>query len=89
MMWKLMGLLSAVLAGVAARKVLSTAWVKGTGHQPPNNPESPTTTWQEAVAWAAASGALVGLARMLATRKAADYYRKSTGHLPKGLEEVG
>ena len=30
----------------------------------------------------------MGLARMLATRKAADYYRKSTGHLPPGMEEV-
>jgi hypothetical protein len=30
----------------------------------------------------------MGLARMLATRKAAGYYAKSTGHLPPGMEEV-
>lgn len=87
-MWKVMGLGSAILAGVAARKVLTTAWRKGTGEDPPANPESPDTTWGQAIAWALASGAAIGLARMLATRKAADYYRKSSGHLPPGLEEV-
>jgi hypothetical protein len=30
----------------------------------------------------------VGLARMLASRKAATYYRKSTGHLPPNLDAV-
>jgi hypothetical protein len=34
------------------------------------------------------SGAAMGLARMLAARKAADYYRRSTGHLPPGVEQV-
>ena len=38
--------------------------------------------------WAAVSGVAVGVARMLASRKAATYYRKSTGHLPANLEEV-
>jgi len=42
----------------------------------------------EAAAWAAASGVAVGLARMLAARKTAEYYRKSTGHLPANLEDV-
>ena len=88
MVWKVMGLGSAILAGVAAKKVINTAWSKGTGNQPPTNPESPDTSWKEALAWALFSGALVGVARMLAARKAADFYRKSTGHLPKGLEEV-
>lgn len=83
-----MGLGSAILAGVAARKVLTTAWRRGTGEDPPANPESPDTTWGQAIAWALASGAVIGLARMLAARKAADYYRKSSGHLPPGLEEV-
>ena len=30
----------------------------------------------------------MALARMVATRKAAEYYRRSTGHLPKRMEEV-
>lgn len=89
MVWKVMGLGSAVLATITARKVLQTAWRKGTGGDPPQNPESPDTTWPQAVAWAAASGAMIGIARMLAARKAADFYRKSSGHLPPGVEKVG
>ena len=41
------------------------------------------------MAFAVVSGAIVGVARMLAARKAAEYYRKSTGHLPAKLQEVG
>ncbi len=86
--WRLLGGLSAILAGIAARKVLTKGWVRSTGHQPPANPAAPGTEWREAIAFAVASGAAMGLARMLATRKAAGYYRKSTGHLPAGMEDV-
>jgi hypothetical protein len=86
--WKLLGTLSAVLAGLAARKALVTGWRATTGKNPPANPAAPGTEWKEAIPYALASGAAMGLARMLATRKAAGYYRKSTGHLPPGMEEV-
>ncbi len=86
--WRLLGGLSAVLAGVAARKVLTKGWSATTGNSPPANPAAPGTRWREAIPFAIASGAAMGLARMLATRKAAGYYRKSTGHLPPGMEEV-
>ena len=86
--WRLLGGLSAILAGIAARKVLTKGWATATGHNPPANPAAPGTQWREAVPFAIASGAAMGLARMLATRKAASYYRKSTGHLPAGMEEV-
>lgn len=86
--WKVLGLGSAIMAGVAARKVLTTAWRKGTGFDPPLNPESPETDWGEALVWATVSGAAVGVARLLARRQAARFYRRSAGHLPKGLEKV-
>ncbi|MGE5697088.1 MAG: DUF4235 domain-containing protein, partial [Candidatus Sericytochromatia bacterium] len=54
--WKLFGGLSAVLAALAARKALETIWRLTTGKTPPANPESPTTTWAEAVGWAVLSG---------------------------------
>ena len=41
----------------------------------------------EAVAWSAATGAAVALARMFAQRRAANYYVKSAGHLPPQLEK--
>ena len=40
----------------------------------------------EAVLWATVSGTAVGIARMLAARRAASYYTKSTGHLPPDLQ---
>jgi hypothetical protein len=86
--WKILGTGGAVLAGIAARKAITSGWQATTGNPPPANPESPDTTWVEAVAWAVLSGAIVGTARMLATRKAAEYYRKSTGHLPPKMQQV-
>jgi Protein of unknown function (DUF4235) len=86
--WRVLGGISAVLAGIAARKVLVTGWRASTGANPPANPAAPGTRWREAIPYALASGAVMGLARMVATRKAASYYAKSTGHLPPGMEEV-
>lgn len=87
--FKLLGTGSAVLSGIAAKKILTTGWKLATGHEPPANPEHPDTTWGEAIAWAVVSGAVIGVARMLTARKAAEYYKKSTGHLPEGMQEVG
>ncbi|QNN54731.1 DUF4235 domain-containing protein [Nocardioides mesophilus] len=83
-----MGLASTVVATVVARKALTTTWKVATGKKPPVNAAHPDVSVGEAVAWATASGVAVGLARMLASRKAAEYYRKSTGHLPANLEDV-
>ena len=86
--WTVMGLVATLGATMVARKAMTATWKLSTGKQPPSNPEHPDVSMGEAAAWAVASGVAVGLARMLATRKAADYYRKSTGHLPPGMEEV-
>jgi hypothetical protein len=86
--WTVLGTGGATLAGVAARKALTSGWQLSTGKPPPSNPEHPDTTWRQAVAWAVLSGAIVGTARMLAARKAAEYYRRSTGHLPPKMHEV-
>jgi hypothetical protein len=84
-LWKVLATLSGVLAAAAADRALNLAWRSTTGNEPPSVPEDPETTWAEAAAWAAASGAVMGLARMLATRQAAAYYVRSTGELPKAL----
>jgi len=86
--WKIMGTGGAIMAGIAAKKGLTKGWKVATGNEPPANPESPETDWLEALAWAVVSGAIVGIARMLATRKAAAYYKKSTGHLPPKMQET-
>ena len=86
--YSLLGLAATVGATMAARKAMTAGWKLSTGKKPPSNPEHPDVSMGEAVAWAVASGVAVGVARMLASRKAAEYYRRSTGHLPANLDDV-
>jgi len=86
--YTLLGLAATVGATMVARKAMSATWKLSTGKEPPSNPEHPDVSMAEAVTWAIASGVAVGLARMLAGRKAADYYRRTTGRLPANLEDV-
>jgi hypothetical protein len=87
-LWSVSGLVATTAATILARKLMNAGWKVSTGKTPPKNPAHPDVSIGEAVAWAALSGVAVGLARMVASRKAADYYRKSTGHLPANLEDV-
>lgn len=86
--FKLLGTLSAILAGVLAKQVATQGWKLVMASDPPANPEDPQTEWGEAVAWAVASGAVIGIARLFATRKATQYYIKSTGQIPQNANEV-
>lgn len=86
--WSLVGGVSAAGGGAVAKKLLHRTWKAVTGKEPPANPEHPSTTWAEAVAYALLSGALMGLARLLARRLAAGAWERRTGALPPGLEDV-
>jgi hypothetical protein len=90
LVWKLVAVLSGLVAAKASHAVLDKAW-KSThaGEEPPRNPASPGTTWAEAVTWAAASGFALAVGKLVATRGAASVWQKSTGHLPPGVDEVG
>ncbi|MBK6870214.1 MAG: DUF4235 domain-containing protein [Kineosporiaceae bacterium] len=89
LVWKVLGTGAAVLAASLAEKGITTAWRAATGEEPPVNPEDPDTHWGEAISWAVLSGAAIGVARLVATRRAAAYYRESSGSLPKGLAVKG
>lgn len=84
--WSMFSLGSALVAAALAKKGLNTSWRVATGKNPPANPADPDVDLWEAVAWAAVSGTIIGLARMLATRRAANYFVRSTGKLPAELE---
>jgi hypothetical protein len=86
--WTVMGGVAAALAGLVARRALALSWRKATGKEPPANPESPETTWAEAIGFAVLSGTVLGLARLIARRAAARSWYKATGNLPPGLESV-
>jgi hypothetical protein len=85
--WTVFSLVSALGAAAVAKKGLDKVWQLATGKQPPENPADPDVEIWEAVSWAVASGIAVGLARMMAQRKAASYYARSTGHLPPDLRK--
>lgn len=86
-LWSVFSLGAALGAAALAKKALNTSWKAATGKNPPANPADPDVDVWEAVAWATVSGTFIALARMMATRKAANYYAKSTGHLPPGLQK--
>ena len=86
-LWTVFSLVSALGAAALAKKALDTGWKTATGKHPPENPADPDVRMAEAVAWAVVSGTFVALARMLAQRRAADYFRRSAGHLPPQLQK--
>lgn len=87
--FSMLSVVSALVAAQVAKRALDTTWKAATGRKPPVNPADPDVAVAEAVAWAAASGATVALVRMLAQRRAAEYYVKSTGQLPPQLAADG
>lgn len=87
--WSAFSLASALGGAMVARKVLDSGWQLATGRKPPENPADPDVEFREAVMWATATGAMVAFARMLAQRRAAHYYVRSTGQLPPPLRKDG
>ncbi|GGO69250.1 DUF4235 domain-containing protein [Nocardioides deserti] len=85
--WSVFSLVSALGAAALAKQGLDKTWRLATGKKPPENPADPDVELREAIAWAVASGVAVGMARMLAQRRAASYYARSTGHLPPELRK--
>jgi hypothetical protein len=61
---------AAVAAGFATRKVMTLAWKRITGKEPPAHPEDPEVRLAEAVGWAAVTAVAMSTARLLATRMA-------------------
>jgi hypothetical protein len=83
--WTVFSLVAGLGAAAVTRKLLDRSWKVAAGKNPPENPADPDVGLGEAVLWASITGATVALARMIAQRRAASYYQRSTGHLPPGL----
>ena len=83
--WTAFSLVAGLGAAALTRKLLDQSWRAAAGKNPPENPADPDVGLGEAVVWSALTGAMVALARMVAQRRAANYYTRSTGHLPPGL----
>lgn len=86
--WKAVGALAAIIAAALARNALQGLWKQARHAEPPSNPAAPDVEWSEAITWAALTGAVIGIARMAASRWAAEGWRATMGDYPKGLKEV-
>lgn len=86
--WKLYDKAATTFATLAAARAVDVVWRTAVGRKAPKNPSNPEVSWREAATWVALSGTAMQLAKMFATRKAADYWVRSTGHLPPGMKSL-
>ena len=71
-----LALVAAMGATLLARNALQAGWEQAFKRQAPKNPASPEVNWKEALVWGAASGAMVGLARIASRRLSSKAYQK-------------
>ena len=65
---RIISAVAAMAAAFVARKVITLAWTKATGKEPPTHPEDPQVALTEALIWGMVMGAAVSVARTLALR---------------------
>jgi len=87
--WKLMGGASAAAAAGFTQKAVERLYKAGTGETPPENPVAPQVPLRQALVWAALSGILVGLVRLMVERTAAAAWVRARGELPPGISAEG
>jgi len=63
--------LTTMAAGFIAKKLITKAWTRVTGKEPPVNPEDPGVAFVEALAWSVVTGVTVAAFRLLAIRAVA------------------
>ena len=85
-LWSVYVRSASILAAVSSAQAVNLVWRASLGRKAPASPENPEVTMREAVAWAIVSGSAAQLARIVATRRAVDYWVRSTGQLPPGIK---
>lgn len=85
--WLAIGLGSAYVASYAVRNLLRAGWRTFADDDPPLNPASIDTDWNEALTWTVLTGVAAGVTRLVARRGAAATWRSVTGTYPPGMEE--
>jgi hypothetical protein len=65
---RMVSTVAALLAGLAANKLVARSWRAATGHPAPTDPDQPDVDLREALLFAVISGALIALARLVAVR---------------------
>ncbi|MCD9623132.1 DUF4235 domain-containing protein [Rhabdothermincola salaria] len=83
--WKAVSTLSAVVGGIATRKLLELAWSSVKSSEPPGNPADRRASWGQAIQWAVATGVGVGIGRLVSERLAATGWEMATRTDPPGM----
>jgi hypothetical protein len=87
-LWKVYSKGATVLAGVVALRLTDATWRLATHRKAPNDPEHPDVRAREALTWALLSGVTAELTKVVVSRKTAQYWVRSTGHLPPGMDPL-
>jgi hypothetical protein len=85
--WKVLSIGSTILATKIATDAAQKGWKLATGRNVPVKGDYERERTRDVVLFTALSSMAVAAARVAAERGAATYYRRSTGHLPKALED--
>ena len=80
--WLVVGSAAAAATGFGARKGLEAIWKVATGKPAPENPEMRHVKWGDAILWAGASGLVIGVARLVGQRLAAQGWHAVLGEDP-------
>jgi hypothetical protein len=85
--WKVISIGSTIIATKLATDAAQRGWKIATGRPVPVKGDFERERTRDVILFTALSSMLVSAARVAAERGAATYYRNSSGHLPKQLEE--
>ena len=77
-MYKGIEMAGTLLAARAVSAATSKAWAKRKATEPPVNPRQADVPWFQAILWAAAVGAAIGVARLLAKTAVEKTWEKRT-----------
>jgi hypothetical protein len=85
--WLTLAVGSAFIASYAVKNLIRAGWRTFADDDPPLNPASLDTDWDEAIAWTVVTGIAAGLTRLIVRRGAAATWSNVTGARPPGMEK--
>ncbi|WP_456268469.1 DUF4235 domain-containing protein [Kushneria sp. AK178] len=75
-LWTIVGTATAAVTGIAMRQTLKKGFRHG-AFEPPVNPDRDDIQWRQAIVWGAASGTVVGVARIVGWKMASAGLRRT------------
>jgi hypothetical protein len=85
--WRVLSIGSSIIATKLATDAAQKSWKLATGRPVPVKGDYERERTRDVILFTALSSMLVSAARIAAERGAVSYYRNSSGHLPKRLED--